>query len=866
MLDGYEQKSFDLQRGKASHMKRQKSNPTMQNCVKASTNKKSVRQTSSQGLSLHHSQSYLDTDPFANRPERESRIKLKRSPSSRSEQTRSHALRADNDAERNFESEPSSPLVHLPLRKQLSRSLRLGNLTSRISSVNPLPRIEPSQGSRLMFGNISSSASTRVSQGIERGRNYNDTSDTVHGGNTGSSQDGMKSDAQTYTARYRAVSDVSSTTCPPALRPSTSIPDYRAIKIAYRRTAAARTRPDKSQSARTSLQSTKPRGATFWRDGGASSVRESFRSALTNGSSAVERSGTERSSFLSQRSSATDYDNPNGHWSKIRNEEMSVEDCITMYAEGFMDGPADEAVPASLHPSLPYSSLELRRDSETLPGNSLQSLGGPEAVPKPFAATSYEHTRSSAQIIAGQFDETDSQPQPQIEPSMLRDRYGFKKETQYIKPGEYDAWNATYTPYLERRRNKWIELMKHHKLSIDSPSRFPPKSEKVKRYIRKGIPPEWRGAAWFWYAGGPDRLTKYPGQYMRLVEQAENGNINESDKEHIERDLHRTFPDNIHFKPDPTTVNSNGGHQNVPLPLSNSATVSHHYHVSTTETAMIISLRRTLQAFAIHNPKIGYCQSLNFLAGQLLLFLSISSANIEEKAFHLLCVLTSEYLPGTHGIALEGANVDIGVLMGLLQETMPALWAKMDDRPGTARKEATGARTAGKSMQVATMAAMPTVSLATTAWFMSCFVSTLPVETCCRVWDSLFYEGSKTLFRVALGIFRLGEPEIRRMSDPMEVFQLVQTLPRKLIDANLVMEASFRKANRGMGLLSQDVVEKRRRERRALYADERARLLVSPTTPSTPPGEAQPKAISERKLSRTFSRARLRRKKSQKGA
>jgi len=719
-----------------------------------------------------------------------------------------------------------------------------------------------------MLENKSGSASTRVSQGIVRGRNYKDTFDTVHCGNTGSSQDGMKSDPQPYTARDRAVSDVSITTSPPVLRPSTSIPDYRAIKIAYRSTAAARTRPDKSQSARTSLQSTKARGATFWRDGarGANSVHESFRSALTNGSSAVERSGTERSSFLSQRSSATDYDNQNGHWSKIRNEGMSVEDCITMYAEGFMDGPADEAVPAILHPSLPYSSLELRRDSETLPVHSHQSPGGPESVPKPFAAASHENMRSSAQIIAGQF-ETDSQPQPQIEPPMLRDRYGFKKETQYVKPREYDAWNATYTPYLERRRNKWIELMKHHKLSIDSPSRFPPKSEKVKRYIRKGIPPEWRGAAWFWYAGGPGRLNKYPGQYKRLIEQAENGHINESDREHIERDLNRTFPDNIHFKPDPTTTaNSNGGHQIPSLPLSNSATVNHHYHVSTTETEMIISLRRTLQAFAIHNPKIGYCQSLNFLAGQLLLFLSISSANIEEKAFHLLCVLTSEYLPGTHGIALEGANVDIGVLMGLLQETMPALWAKMDDGPGAARKEATRARTVGKSMQVATMAAMPTISLATTAWFMSCFVSTLPVETCCRVWDSLFYEGSKTLFRVALGIFRLGEPEIRRMSDPMEVFQLVQTLPRKLIDANLVMEASFRKANRGMGLLSQDVVEKRRRERRALYADERARLLVSPAAPSTPPEEAKTKAMPERKLSRKFSRARLRRKKSQKGA
>ena len=95
------------------------------------------------------------------------------------------------------------------------------------------------------------------------------------------------------------------------------------------------------------------------------------------------------------------------------------------------------------------------------------------------------------------------------------------------------------------------------------------------------------------------------------------------------------------------------------------------------------------------------------------------------------------------------------------------------------------------------------------------------METTLRVWDSFFYEGSKTLFRIALAIFKVGEAEIRAVNDPMEIFQVVQTIPRRLIDASALMEACFRRRN-GFGHLSQDTIEARRAERRAGYAAERA--------------------------------------------
>jgi hypothetical protein len=164
------------------------------------------------------------------------------------------------------------------------------------------------------------------------------------------------------------------------------------------------------------------------------------------------------------------------------------------------------------------------------------------------------------------------------------------------------------------------------------PVRFPPKSNKIKRYVRKGIPPEWRGAAWFWYAGGQKFLTKYPGKYEELV----NSSTLPSDSELIERDLHRTFPDNIKFKPDP------------PPGVTRMSKLQEKQF----ETPMLQSLRRVLLAFALYVPKIGYCQSLNFLAGLLLLFMD------EEKAFWMLYILTQTHLPGTHELNLEGSSVD----------------------------------------------------------------------------------------------------------------------------------------------------------------------------------------------------------------
>lgn len=371
---------------------------------------------------------------------------------------------------------------------------------------------------------------------------------------------------------------------------------------------------------------------------------------------------------------------------------------------------------------------------------------------------------------------------------VLRDRYGFMCESQFVHLEPYSAWSTEYDQILLRRRKKWDALLSESGLTPaeGTPVHFPPRSTKVQRYIRKGIPPEYRGHAWFFYSNGHRRLKEHPGLYAKLA--ADASKLDDNNAELIERDLHRTFPDNIYFKPEGYVK---------PATTPKRPLVS-----GLAEPPIITSLRRVLQAFALYRPKAGYCQSLNFIAGIFLLFLS------EEKSFWMLIVVTTEFLPNVHDANLEGANVDQAVLMLSIKESLPAIWSKMGS--GNDIMSPGSDVSTNVVLQVNELVTkLPPITLVTAAWFMSAFTGILPIETTLRVWDCFFYEGSKTLFRIALTILKLGEPRILSVQEPMEIFQVVQNLPKTLLDPALLMEACFKRRN-GFGHLSQKDIDTRR--------------------------------------------------------
>ncbi|KAL7628480.1 hypothetical protein AAE478_002683 [Parahypoxylon ruwenzoriense] len=580
----------------------------------------------------------------------------------------------------------------------------------------------------------------------------------------------------------------------------------------------------------------------------ADELRSSYRSQLST-STAQGTVATERSSVATKSSSITSVneaiDGVDG-----ADDGFSVDDIMGMYEKGFHDSmPEDD----DSRPPTAKSELSRRRISvleamaEPLPvrkslaatpdsivRNSAAMFHDPDMQPLPEESEDLEpgiHDIASPSAAAEDDDEIDNEfddeelPPPMRQQTDLtiaedddeRDRYGFRKSNQYITREQYDGWNRGYTDYLERRRKKWNAFLKENGLMTDSPNRFPPRSAKTKRFVRKGIPPDWRGAAWFYYAGGPAVVAKHAGLYDSLLKQK----AKDVDIEAIERDLHRTFPDNVKFRnarPSAAATATTTTNVSSPVTPKSQDTPPRRRQSASggNEKPMITSLRRVLHAFSIYNPRIGYCQSLNFLAGLLLLFVES-----EEQAFWLLNIITRVYLPGTHEMNLEGANVDLGVLMSSLREAMPSVWAKIGgELDGT---DVVRPKTRRHRHNKAEPTRLPPITLCMTAWFMSCFIGTLPIESTLRVWDIFFYEGSKTLFRIALAIFKLGENEIRAVGDPMEIFQVVQTIPRRLVDANKLMEACFKRRN-GFGHISQETVEQKRQERRNQVKAEREKL------------------------------------------
>eukprot|EP01039_Chlorochromonas_danica_P013685 gene13685-15873_t len=141
-----------------------------------------------------------------------------------------------------------------------------------------------------------------------------------------------------------------------------------------------------------------------------------------------------------------------------------------------------------------------------------------------------------------------------------------------------------------QRDLEWVDYLK----SIGGPENLKPAgifkpSMDLKAMVRRGIPVAFRALVWPRISLSSLYRLNYPKDYyQQLLQRVENGELNGRVKDDIEKDVDRTFPEHVYFE--------NAGRGEAVL-------------------------RRVLQAFAIHNPDIGYCQSLNFVAGMILILL-----------------------------------------------------------------------------------------------------------------------------------------------------------------------------------------------------------------------------------------------------
>ncbi|XP_058523490.1 TBC1 domain family member 8 [Ochotona princeps] len=147
----------------------------------------------------------------------------------------------------------------------------------------------------------------------------------------------------------------------------------------------------------------------------------------------------------------------------------------------------------------------------------------------------------------------------------------------------------------------------------------------------------------------------------------------------------------------------------------------------------IAALRRVLTAYAHRNPKIGYCQSMNILTSVLLLYAK------EEEAFWLLVAVCERMLPDYFNHRVIGAQVDQSVFEELIREHLPELAEHMQD-----------------------LSALASVSL---SWFLTLFLSIMPLESAVNVVDCFFYDGIKAIFQLGLAVLEANAEELCSSKD-----------------------------------------------------------------------------------------------------
>ena len=76
-------------------------------------------------------------------------------------------------------------------------------------------------------------------------------------------------------------------------------------------------------------------------------------------------------------------------------------------------------------------------------------------------------------------------------------------------------------------------------------------------------------------------------------------------------------------------------------------------------------------------------------------------------------------------------------------------------------------------------------------WYITWFANSLPVTTVLRVWDTLFFEGFKVLFRVSLGIFKQIEEDVLKSDGFDAIMQQAKRWPRSIVAHNELIKASF---------------------------------------------------------------------------
>ncbi|XP_026095923.1 TBC1 domain family member 30-like isoform X1 [Carassius auratus] len=184
-----------------------------------------------------------------------------------------------------------------------------------------------------------------------------------------------------------------------------------------------------------------------------------------------------------------------------------------------------------------------------------------------------------------------------------------------------------------------------------------------------------------------------------------------------------------------------------------------------------VVLKRVLLAYARWNKTVGYCQGFNVLAA---LILEVTEGN-EGDALKVMIYLIDKVLPDSYfANNLRALSVDMAVFRDLLRIKLPELSQHLHHLQKVANREEGGSYEP------------PLTNVFTMQWFLTMFATCLPHHTVLKIWDSVFFEGSEMLLRVALAIWaKLGE-RIEECQTADEFYSTMGCLTQEMLEHDLI--------------------------------------------------------------------------------
>jgi len=305
------------------------------------------------------------------------------------------------------------------------------------------------------------------------------------------------------------------------------------------------------------------------------------------------------------------------------------------------------------------------------------------------------------------------------------DHYGFRIA---VRPRDVEA-RKKCEEKARRRAERWMPYEMSRKLPRDS---------RTKALIRKGVPHGLRCWVWMETSEANSIMKHYGADYYK--KKLQDARERSAVAKQIELDVPRTFPGHA-------WLDSLEGQKR---------------------------LENVLLAYSMHNPSVGYCQSMNYVVALLLLVLD----KREDLVFFILIALIERILfEGVYEPNLVGCQIEMKSLGDLLSMKLPKLARHLD------------------SMHCE-------MSLIATDWFLCLFCTSVPSEVCVRIWDCIFNEGPKIIFRVAVAILTLAEKHLMKIDNAGEMLRAVKLYASNIHNRDKLLKVAFG----GIGSLSKTTI------------------------------------------------------------